>query len=53
MDTPDVNAADEIAQVAADDVRQLFQRPGLRAIVRLAETVVEERNRSAGERHAS
>jgi hypothetical protein len=37
--TPEVDPPDEIAQAAADDVKSMFQRSGLREIVQLANDV--------------
>ena len=56
MDTPDLNATEDIARVAADDVRHLFERPGIQDIVRLANDVAQQSARPAqpmGDRRVS
>lgn len=46
VDTPDVNTSDEIARVAANDVKHMFRRSGLHEIVRLAKEVAAEKSSS-------
>jgi len=47
--SPEVGPPDEVAQAAADDVKNLCQRSGLREIVRLANDVAAQ-ERMAPER---